>query len=115
MNTAARSTARRMSGESSRGVAGLPSGGQLPITVSLAVVPTGAQPATVSSGRGTPSSSLTALPHLSSTRNEAGLSPMTSLSSLLPLAIPSLSNEAVAVGTHSPPVPKKLAKKIWCG
>lgn len=117
-DAAATSTAHRTSGESGRGVASLPSGGQLPPTVSLAsmpVVPTGAQPATVSSGRGTPSSSLTPLPHLSSTGNEAGLSPTTPLSSLLPLAIPSLSNEAVAVGTHSPPVPKKVAEKIWGG
>ena len=47
-DAAATSTASRMSGESGREVASLPSGRQLPPTVSLAsmpVVPTGAQPA----------------------------------------------------------------------
>ena len=113
------STASRASSESSRGLVSLPSGGQLPPTASLpsmSVVSIGAQPATISSGNVTPSLSQSPLPLLSSMGNEAGLSPTTPLSSLLPLVLPSLSNEAVTVGTHSPLQCKmKLTEKIWCG
>ena len=119
MAPATTSTASRASSESSRGLVSLPSDGQLPSTASLpsmSVVSIGVQPATISSGNVTPSLSLSFLPFLSSMANEAGLSPTTPLSSLLPLVLPSLSSEAVVVGTPLPsPVPKKLAEKIWCG
>ena len=35
------------------------------------------------------------------------------LASLLPPTVPSPSYEAVDVGTHSPPMPMKLAERIW--
>ena len=99
----------------SRGVASMPSGGLLPPTTALSGMPV--MLAVPTAGPAS-SSSLTPIMSLGSpatVEHDSGLQPMTPLASLLPpLPAPS-SNEAVPVGIHSPPVPRKLAEKIWKG
>ena len=58
-------------------------------------------------------SSLSAIPGPSS--SGLTLTPSTPLSSLLPPPANPLSSGAASVGAHSPPIPEKLAKKIWKG
>ena len=46
---------------------------------------------------------------------DSGLQPMTALAILLPPPPTPSSSEAVSVGIHYPPVPRKLAEKNWKG
>ena len=96
----------------SGGVASMPSGGLLPPTTALPGMPV--MSAVPTAGPAS-SSSLTPIMSLGSpatVEHGSGLQLMTPLASLLPpLPAPS-SNEAVPVGIHSPPVPRKLAEKI---
>ena len=48
---------------------------------------------------------------LSAGGSDTGLSPETPLSNLLSLAGPTPFSEAIAVGTHYPPVPKKIVRR----
>ena len=105
-------------GESSSGVHSLPVSGQLPATASLSSMPvisTGIQPAMTSSCSVAPALSQPHVTDLSVGGSDTGLSPETPLSNLLSLAGPTPFSEAIAVGTHSPPVPKNIAEKIWSG
>ena len=97
------------SGESIR----LPSGGQLPQAATLLSMPI----ASTAPAGATRLSSI-----ISSMSTEPGpsgcgmtLTPSTPLASLLPPLASSPSSGAVSVGSHSPPIPEKLATKIWKG
>ena len=105
-------------GESSSGVHSMLVSGQLPVTASLSSMPVismGVQPAMTSSCSVAPALSQPHVTFLSALGSNTGLSPETLLSNLLSLAGPTPFSEAIAVGTHSPPVPKKIAEKIWSG
>ena len=93
----------------------LPSMGQLPpvsAMTGIPVLPSGPTPSmgTVLSGVATPTPPpVTPQP----TPGSGLLTPATPLVNLLPPPTPIQSTEAIMVGPHSPPVPKKLGTKIW--
>lgn len=100
----------------SGGASSLPSGGQIPPAAGWAGISVLSTAPSTWSGT-VPSGAMSRGPAAPQQRlgNERTLSPATPLMSLLPLATAPQSAEAVTVGSHSPPIPKKLAAKIWEG
>lgn len=104
---------------STGGSISLPSGGQMSSSGAMAgipvvgVVPSPLADTVLSSSSTAPISSPSTL--LSAVGSSQVITPTTPLASILPPVAAPLSAEAIAVGSHSPPIPKKLADKIWKG
>ena len=97
----------------SGGVASMPNTGQLPLTGALSCIPVMSSVPVLAS-----SSSLGPVMNLGNPAalgSNTGLLPTTPLFSLLPPPADPSSSDALSVGVLSPPVPRKLAEKIWKG
>ena len=95
----------------------LPSRGQMPASALLAripvvgVVPSPLPDTILGSSSTVPASTPSTL--LSAVGSSQVITPTTPLASLLPPVAAPLSAEAITVGSHLPPIPKKLVNKIW--